>query len=110
MGLTLENTSAELTKMRNNVAPYNNLPRNIWYKTGETEPKYANSFYKPTPAGNPPAGYLAIRCLSDIAPTPQYSNYDLNLGRDFKPNKSELFPIPQGALDGNPNMTQDYGY
>ena len=110
LGTTLEKTRAELTKMRNNELPYNKLPITIWYKTGEKDPKYANSFYLPTPSGTPPTGYLAIRWLQDISPTPQYSNYNLNLGRNFIFNKSELFPIPQGALDGNPNLIQDYGY
>jgi hypothetical protein len=110
LGTTLQKTRDELTKMRANVAPYDKLPRNIWYKTGVKDGVYANSFYAPTPAGNPPAGYLAVRWMLDIAPTPQYANYNLNLGRDFVFNKSELFPIPFGALDGNPNLTQDYGY
>lgn len=29
---------------------------------------------------------------------------------DFRPNHSELLPIPQAAIDANPNLTQDYGY
>jgi hypothetical protein len=107
LGTKLVQSRADLAAMLAYTAPFNTLPKTLWYKTGTTEPIYGNSFYSPTPVGAVPAGYLAVSWLAGMT---QYAGYTTNLGKYFVANHSELFPLPQAAIDGNPNLHQDYGY
>jgi hypothetical protein len=106
LGTNLAAVKAELTKMSNLQAPYDNLPATMYYKTGVTTMQWYNSFYKPTPAGGTPAGYAAISWAGAGIKT---TIADV-LGSAFQPNKSELLPIPQASIDANFRLTQDYGY
>jgi hypothetical protein len=107
LGTKIVQTRADLAAMLAYTAPFNTLPKALWYKTGTTEPVYANSFYAPTPAGSAPAGYVGVNWLLGMT---QYAGYTTNLAKYFVPNHSELYPLPQAAIDGNPNLQQDYGY
>jgi hypothetical protein len=102
----LDAVKVVLTAMANRVAPFDNLPTAMYYKTGSTTMVWANSFYKPTPAGGVPAGYAEISWIG----TGITSTITQYLGSGFAEGKSELLPIPQASLDANPKLTQDYGY
>ena len=106
LGANLTAVKAELTKMSNLEAPYDQLPTAMYYKTGVNTMQWANSFYKQTPAGGVPAGYASIPWLSTGIKT---TIVDF-LGSAFTPNKSELLPLPQASIDANSKLTQDYGY
>lgn len=92
------------TKMLNRQAPYDTLPQSMYYKTGSATVVFSNSLYRPAPTATP-AGYTKVAWISAIT-----SSWITNLAQLFKPNHSELLPIPQQSLDANPNLTQDYGY
>jgi len=106
LGANLAAVKAELVKMSNREAPYDNLPTTMYYKTGSTTMEWANSFYEPTPAGGAPAGYASLSWVGTGIKT---TLADL-LGASFTPNKSELLPLPQASIDANPKLTQDFGY
>ncbi|HEY4289622.1 MAG TPA: RagB/SusD family nutrient uptake outer membrane protein [Puia sp.] len=90
------------TKMLNAQTPYDKLPQSIFYKKGATV-VFGNSFYQPSPSSL--SGYTKVAWVSSIN-----SSWVTNLAQLFKPNHSELLPIPQQSIDANPNLTQDYGY
>jgi hypothetical protein len=90
------------------AAPYDNLPASMYYYPN-TDPKnyinWATSFYQPAPSSGP-AGSTKVTWISSSVNSGNFSYY----AEGFKPNHSELFPIPQASIDANPNLTQDYGY
>jgi starch-binding outer membrane protein, SusD/RagB family len=106
LGQNIAAVKAELAKMAAREAPYDQYPATMYFKTGQTFVEWANSFYKPTPAGGTPAGYAAIAWVG-TGITGTIVNV---LGSNFTPNKSELLPLPQASIDANPKLTQDYGY
>jgi len=97
-------TRANYTKMLNKEAPYNNLPQNMYYKSASTEVIFSNSLYAPTPATTP-AGYTRVAWVSSIT-----TAWITNFAQYFKPNHSELLPLPQSVVESNPKLKQDYGY
>ncbi|MDB5121891.1 MAG: RagB/SusD domain protein [Mucilaginibacter sp.] len=97
----------DLNAMTIGAAPYNLLPKVMWYKTGQTTPVYGNSLYAPTPAGAVPTGYLTANW---VVKGFKYTNYANFIAQNFTPNHSELLPLPQSLLDSDPNVHQDYGY
>lgn len=106
LGDRLDEVKAELTKMANREAPYDQLPETMYFKTGATTMIWANSFYKPNPYASAPPGYAGMDWVGP-AITNTITQY---LASDFQRNKSELLPIPQASIDANPNLKQDYGY
>lgn len=92
------------TKMLNQQAPYDQLPKYMYYKPGSTEVIWGNSLYSPSPA-RAPEGYTRVNWVASITTT-----WITNLAQLFTANHSELLPIPQTAIDANPKITQDYGY
>jgi len=104
----LANTKQNLALMAAMQAPYNNLPTSMYY-IPTTDPsgyiQWASSFYYPAPSSGP-AGSSKVTWISSAVNTGNFSYY----AEGFKPNHSELFPIPQASIDANPNLTQDYGY
>ena len=108
LGQKLAETKQALTNMAAMAPPYDTLPTAMYYiKT--TDPKnyidWVTSFYHPAPASGP-AGATKVTWISSSVNTGNFSYY----AEGFKPNHSELFPIPQQSIDANPNLTQDYGY
>lgn len=103
LGKKLQEARDNILKIRDNKAPYEFVPSDVYYKRG-TSMEVFNSFYEPTPE-EIPEGYTKVvwsraitdRVLGWLAP-------------NFQENHSELIPIPQTALEANKNMTQDYGY
>lgn len=97
-------TRSNYTKMLNKAAPYNNLPQSMYYKSASTDVIFSNSLYAPAPAATP-VGYTKVAWVSSITAV-----WITNFAQYFKPNHSELFPLPQSVVESNPKLKQDYGY
>ncbi|HTD93797.1 MAG TPA: RagB/SusD family nutrient uptake outer membrane protein, partial [Chitinophagaceae bacterium] len=87
------------------TAPWNGYPTTMYFLNNSTTLQYAGSYYKPnvSPA---PSGYTAVNWLHSGITTTITAFFALA----FTPGKSELLPLPQAAIDANPNLVQDYGY
>ena len=135
LGTALTETKANLAKMAAGtamVAPsyqaappaYTltaNLPKQMWFyqnAPAENGQIWANSFYTPTPAFTPTdptngnillvSGTNRVNWFANTNITTTYVNY---LGYGFTDGKSQLYPIPQSAIDANPNLKpQNFGY
>jgi len=106
LGTKLDETKALLAAMAaRTTAPWNTYPTTMYFRTNQTTMQWAGSFYKPTvtPA---PSGFTAVAWLGSGITSTILTYYAIG----FKPNKSELLPIPQASIDANPRLTQDYGY
>ena len=90
--------------MLNKQAPYNNLPQNMYYLTGQQTMQYGNSLYATTPT-TAPTGYTKVSWVSALTTT-----YITSVAQYFTPNHGELLPIPQPTLDANPLLTQNPNY
>jgi hypothetical protein len=100
-------TKATLTAMANRTPPYDNLPDYMFYKNSSPTITWASSFYQPNPFGSSaPTDYTRVDWVRAGIGTTIGTYY----AESFKPNHSELLPIPQASLDANPLLTQDYGY
>ncbi len=108
LGQKLAETKATLTAMSNRTAPYDQLPDYMFYKNDSPELVWLNpSYYKPNPFGTTaPAGYTRVDWVRSSINTTILTYYAIS----FEPNKRELLPIPQAAIDANRNITQDYGF
>ena len=108
LGQKLAETKAILTAMSNRTAPYDQLPDYMFYKNDSPELVWLNpSYYKPNPFGTTaPAGYTRVDWVRSSINTTLITYYAIS----FEPNKRELLPIPQAAIDANRNITQDYGF
>jgi len=97
------------------------LPKQMWFyqnALAENGQIWANSFYTPTPAFTPVditngnillvSGTNRVNWAANANITTTYVNY---LGYGYTVGKSELYPIPQTAIDANPNLKpQNNGY
>jgi hypothetical protein len=84
------------------------LPLFVYLKTGSTADDFsifANSLYRPAPTTTP-TGTVRLPWLSTQINTTSLARF----ATGFTPGRSELFPIPQSALNGNFNLTQNPGY
>ncbi|MBO0951313.1 RagB/SusD family nutrient uptake outer membrane protein [Fibrella forsythiae] len=95
---------ANLTDMQAAKGKYVNVPQYLFWKNNGEEIQFLNSFYKPSTATTV-AGWTRLDWRQNITAT-----YITSVAQFFTPNKSELLPINQAALDANPKLTQDYGY
>lgn len=134
LGTALAEAKANLARMAAGTAmvPYTyqadppayslnaNLPRFMYYyQNGLAEggPIWANSFYFPTPAvapNDPTNGNVALTNSNRVA---WYANANITttyvnfLGYGYTVGKSELYPVPQTAIDANPKLKpQNNGY
>lgn len=107
LGTKLHETKDALAAMASGAAPWDTLPQKLYYIPGPstTDITWASSFYHPAPDFTP-AGASSVSWITSslLGGNLQY------FAEGFKANHSELLPIPQVALDANPNLTQDYGY
>lgn len=108
LGEKLNETKAILNAMSTRQAPYDQLPDYMFYKNDSPVLIWANpSYYKPNPFGSTaPAGYTRVDWVRSSIGTTILTYYAIG----FEPNKRELLPIPQSAIDANRNITQDYGF
>jgi hypothetical protein len=84
------------------------LPLFVYLKTGSTADDFsifANSLYRPAPTTTP-TGTVRLPWLSTQINTTSLARF----ATGFTPGRSELFPIPQSALNGNFNLSQNPGY
>ena len=103
----LKEARDNVNKMIAKAAPYQSLPQTVYYKLNSTaDLTFYSSLYQPTvvPPTVTPAVWKSVTWISSIS-----VNYANNIGELFKPNHSELLPIPVGALISNPNIKQDCG-
>lgn len=99
-------TRANLTKMINKQAPYDKLPQTMYYKINSAADfTWYNSLYAPTPTPAPPTStWKSVAWVSSI--TPGFIN---NVAELFKPDHSELMPMPVHVISANPEISQDCG-
>jgi len=94
------------------------LPKQMWFyqnALAENGQIWANSFYTPTPAFTPTEGGVPlvsgtnrVNWYANANVTTTYVNF---LGYGFVDGKSQLYPIPQSAIDANVNLKpQNFGY
>jgi hypothetical protein len=97
----------------NNTLDFATLPDSLFYATASTistEVLWGNSFYVPRMTSTP-SGYKEVAWVtSTIANVLSSSGSANGFAFDFKPNHSELLPIPTAALEADYNLVQDYGY
>lgn len=105
LGSKIAAVKEEMRKMVAKEAPYQLLPATMYYLPNQTTMRWINSFYQlsPSPA---PAGAASIAWIGNGITTTIINI----LGSNFEANKRELMPLPQTAIDANPNLKQDYGY
>ncbi len=96
-----------------NVWSFNALPDSTFYKTTSTIATgviWGTSLYAPRGVSSV-SGYTKVAWVtSTVAGVLSSSGSSNGYAFDFKPNHSELLPIPQSALDADFNLHQDYGY
>lgn len=86
----------------------NTLPIAMYFKnnsTADDKNLWFNSFYKTAPTSTP-SGTTKVAWLTSVISTANLARF----ATGFTPGRSELFPIPQGALNGNFNLSQNPGY
>ena len=108
LGQKLSETKQALASMAAMAPPYDTLPTSMYYIPNSDPANYidwVSSFYQQALSSTPP-GATKITWISSSVNTGNFSYY----AEGFKPNHSELLPIPQQSIDANPNLTQDYGY
>jgi len=125
LGQRLTEAKADLTAMSkrsgafagiyaNNPLDFSKLPDSLVYSKASTTPTgliLRNSLYALRSGLLPAAGDSMVLWVSkSIAGVLSSSGSSNGYAFYFKPNHSELLPIPQSALDANYNLKQDYGY
>lgn len=124
LGARLADAKTNLTNLANRTGTFTgnyasntwnfaNLPDSAFYSTSSTtttEVLWGNSFYAPLTVHSI-SGYKEVAWVtSAIATVLQMSGSANGYAYDFKPNHSELLPIPEAAIEADVNLTQDYGY
>jgi hypothetical protein len=96
-----------------NVWQFNLLPDSTFFNNNSTittEIQWGTSLYAPRTTSSI-SGYTKVAWVtSTIAGVLSSSGSSNGFAYDFKPNHSELLPIPLAALEADYNLTQDYGY
>ena len=105
LGQRIAETKTAMTSMMHQEPPYDKLPAKRFYKNNSTTMIWYNSMYSPQPVTTPPPGYVSVNWISSISEA-----FITNIADSYRPNHSELLPLPQGAVNANPSLTQDYGY
>ncbi len=99
------------------LGPYGGLvtvPKSMFYinnSTADDKAIWANSFYTAAPSSTP-AGTTKVRWF-DVNGTAAYDVITVvndRFASGFTPNKSELKPIPQSAINANTNLSQNPNY
>lgn len=93
---------AQLLAMANRTPPYDQLPQTMYYLPNQPTLKWYGSFYEPTP-GTAPTGHSSVAWVGPAINTTILTYYAIN----FVPNKKELLPFPQSAIDVNNKLIQN---
>jgi starch-binding outer membrane protein, SusD/RagB family len=102
----IADTKTQLTAMAARQAPYDQLPQNMYYKTGQTTLQWAGSFYKEV-FTSAPAGYTGVAWVGSGITAGIITN---QFAVGFQTGKSELLPFPTKELESNKNLKQNPGY
>jgi len=109
LGTKIDETRANLYKLYNGEAPYENIPvKLVWRNEGE-QYQILNMNY------NMDSTAIADR---DSVYWPNVAEWSVDVKEEFisifagyfEANKRELLPIHQSIIDLNPNLTNDFGY
>jgi len=92
--------------MATRQAPYDQLPSNMYYRTGQTTLEWAGSFYKEI-VTSAPSGYTGVAWVGTGITSGIITN---QFAAKFQTGKSELLPFPTAELEANPNLKQNPGY
>lgn len=115
LGAKIAETRAELTRMFNRVAPYDNYPTHMYFFTNTTSDDnsmgniWMNSFYAPSPTSTP-TGTTRVNWFLNTGSNNINSTTLGRFATGYTAGKSELLPIPQPARDANFRLTQNNGY
>lgn len=123
LGAKIAETRVNIQKMADGVAPYDNIPKYMYYYTAGPNAQadnfsiYANSLYNPGPTSTSAIPGATRVIWTQISNGPSSSTSDdildlngpLRFAPGFTPNKSELFPIHQQDITEG-HLIQDYGY
>lgn len=107
LGQKIAEAKANLTLLSTAAAPYTYVPLVMPYRVVAGRVVWARTFYRRYPAGTPaPTGTTSVSWSSALT-----AANIANVAADYVPNKGkELLPIPQGSLDTNRNLKQNFGY
>lgn len=115
LGAKIAETRAELTRMFNRVAPYDNYPTHMYFFTNTTSDDnsmgniWMNSFYAPSPTSTP-TGTTRVNWFLNTGSNNINATVLGRFATGYTAGKSELLPIPQPARDANFRLTQNNGY
>jgi starch-binding outer membrane protein, SusD/RagB family len=96
-----------------NTWQFNLLPDSTFFNntsTITTEAQWGTSLYAPRTTSSITGYTKEAWVTSAIANVLSSSGSSNGFAYDFKPNHSELLPIPLAAIEADYNLTQDYGY
>jgi hypothetical protein len=102
----IDETKAQLAAMSARQAPYDELPVNMYYKTGQTSMVWAGSFYHNI-VTSAPSGYTGVTWVESHITSDIITN---QFAVNFQTGKSELLPFPTKELESNKNLTQNPHY
>ncbi len=124
----ISDTKAALNLLRQNLAPYQNVPQYQYYRVVNGAIQWTRSFYRPSPANTTaPTGTVRVNWRQSIDATYvgnlQPNGTVVNVGgtsvnstgagmaAEYVPGAGkELLPIPQTTLDTDPAIKQNFGY
>ena len=108
----LQETRDKIQLIRDAKAPYNNVPRYLFWRNNGEEIQWLNSFYKTTTLTTAPAGWTRLDWTQHLT-TNLIDGLPLHQGiaRLFVTGKSELFPYDQATVDSyQGKLKQNPGY
>lgn len=108
----IQETRDKIQLIRDAKAPYNNVPRYLYWRNNGEEIQWLNSFYKPTALTTAPTGWTRLDWTQHLT-TNLIDGVQLHQGiaRFFVPGKSELFPFDQATVDSyQGKIKQNPGY
>jgi hypothetical protein len=116
LGDKINETKANLAKLANHEAPYDQVPLFMYYyktTTADNSSIWATSYYAPGPSGsNDIPNATRVNWSGTSTAGAESPIKTVTLARyavGFTPNKSELFPLPTEVLT-NGRLQNDYGY
>ena len=125
----LSEVKANIEKMANRQAPYQNVPQYMYYRTPAAgNVQWTRSFYRPSPANTTaPSGTVRVNWRQAIdamyvantrpsgrsvtVGTTSATSTGTGLAAEYVPNAGkELLPIPQSTIAADPALVQNAGY
>jgi hypothetical protein len=124
----ISDTKAALNLMRQNLAPYQNVPQYQYYRVVNGAIQWTRSFYRPSPANTTaPTGTTRVNWRQSIDATyvgnlqpngtvvnvsgTSVNSTGAGMAAEYVPGAGkELLPIPQTTLDTDPAIKQNFGY